>query len=132
MLSWPPIIKLFLLLLYDCNFSIVINSNVIICYAGYLICSPVKVLFDPKGCYLQVVKHCSRDLICLCVNNTDIHLKIIKESFAMRRYIYTLTYMYKRNNKIKGKKLYMDTAGMKDSFLSFGYSVLFRIFIWWV
>lgn len=93
--------KIFLLLLYDCNFSIVMNSNVSICYTGYLICNPVK-LFIPKGCYLQLEKHCCRDLICFCVDNTDIHLKIFKECFSMRRYVYTLTYTHKRNNKNTG------------------------------
>lgn len=43
-------VKLFLLLLCNCDFATGMNCNVNIRYADYLLCDPVILLFDlPKG-----------------------------------------------------------------------------------
>jgi len=47
MLWWPPTIKLFLLLLHNCNFTIVMSCTVHSWYAGYLICDPCES-WDPQ------------------------------------------------------------------------------------
>ena len=48
---WPPTIKslsLLLSLFHNCNFATVMNYNVNIWYAGYLIVTPMKRLFNPQ------------------------------------------------------------------------------------
>ena len=57
MLWWPPTIRLFSLLLHDCNFATVVNCNVNIWYAGYLIFSSLR------GLNPQVENHWSRNCL---------------------------------------------------------------------
>ena len=48
-LCWPSTLKLWSLQIHNCNFAIVINRNINIWYAGYLICDPVKELVDHQA-----------------------------------------------------------------------------------
>lgn len=49
MLWWPSTIKLFSLLLHNCNVGTVMNSTVNIWYTGFWYANPVKGLLTPNG-----------------------------------------------------------------------------------
>ena len=58
MFWWLPTIKLFFLLLYNCNFTTVVNCNVTMCFWWSWV-APVKGSFDPqRGCDTQVEDRC--------------------------------------------------------------------------
>jgi hypothetical protein len=60
MLWWPLKIKLFLLLLHNCNIDTFMNCNLNICVFWWPWVTPVKGTFNPqRGCNPQIEKHCS-------------------------------------------------------------------------